>query len=141
MVDEGTNISEFESFTLEDAGGEKAPPKEAPKEEASQPSEPPDSSSEAAPPPMEKKESAPEPQESDSKGGKLETSLDREPNASPAARALALEWGVPLKAVKGTGPGGRITKSDIEKYNLTGGPAPGPTAAAAGPTYTDVPAS
>src|SRR5271155_194501 len=137
MVDEGTDISEFESFTLGDAGGEKAPPKEAPKEEASQSSEPPA----AAPPPMEKKESVPEPQESDSKGGRLETSLDREPSASPAAKALALERGVPLKAVKGTGPGGRITKSDIEKYKPAGGAAPGATAAAAGPTYTDVPAS
>jgi pyruvate dehydrogenase E2 component (dihydrolipoamide acetyltransferase) len=141
MVDEGTNVSEFDSFTLEDAGGEKAPPKEAPKEEASQPSEPRDSSSGTAPPPMEKKESAPEPQESDSKEGRLETSLDREPNASPAAKALALERGVPLKAVKGTGPGGRITKSDIEKYKPASGAAPGAAAAAAGPTYTDVPAS
>jgi pyruvate dehydrogenase E2 component (dihydrolipoamide acetyltransferase) len=141
MVDEGTNISEFESFTLEDAGGEKASAKEAPKEEASQSSEPPDSSSGTSPAPMEKKESAPEPQESDSKGGRLETSLDREPNASPAAKVLALERGVPLKAVKGTGPGGRIMKSDIEKYKSAGGAAPGATAAAAGPTYTDVPAS
>jgi pyruvate dehydrogenase E2 component (dihydrolipoamide acetyltransferase) len=141
MVDEGTNVSEFESFTLEDAGGEKAPPKEAAKEEASQSSEPRDSSSGAAPPPMEKKESVPEPQESDSKGGRLEPSLDREPNVSPAAKTLALERGVPLKAVKGTGPGGRITKSDIEKYKPAGGGAPGATAAAAGPTYTDVPAS
>jgi pyruvate dehydrogenase E2 component (dihydrolipoamide acetyltransferase) len=139
MVDEGTDISEFEPFTLEDAGGEKAPPKEASKEAASQSSEPPDSSSGTAPPPTEKKESAPEPQESDSKGGRLETSLDREPNASPSAKALALEKGVPLKAIKGTGPGGRITKSDVEKYKPAGGAAPGATAA--GPTYTDVPAS
>jgi pyruvate dehydrogenase E2 component (dihydrolipoamide acetyltransferase) len=139
MVDEGTDISEFEPFTLEDAGGEKSPPKEASKEAASQSSEPPDSSSGTAPPPTEKKESAPEPQESDSKGGRLETSLDREPNASPSAKALALEKGVPLKAIKGTGPGGRITKSDVEKYKPAGGAAPGATAA--GPTYTDVPAS
>jgi pyruvate dehydrogenase E2 component (dihydrolipoamide acetyltransferase) len=139
MVDEGTDISEFEPFTLEDAGGEKAPPKEASKEAASQSSEPPDSSSGTAPPPTEEKESAPEPQESDSKGGRLETSLDREPNASPSAKALALEKGVPLKAIKGTGPGGRITKSDVEKYKPAGGAAPGATAA--GPTYTDVPAS
>ena len=136
MVDEGTDISEFEPFTLEDAGGEKAPPKEASKEAASQSSEPPDSSSGTAPPPTVKKESAPEPQESDSKGGRLETSLDREPNVSPSAKALALEKGVPLKAIKGTGPGGRITKSDVEKYKPAGG-----AATAAGPTYTDVPAS
>jgi pyruvate dehydrogenase E2 component (dihydrolipoamide acetyltransferase) len=143
MVDEGTDVSDFESFTLEDAGGEKAAPKEAPKDEASPPSEPPDSSSATAPPPVEMKESAPEPQESDSKGGRLEPSLDREPNASPAAKMLALEKGVPLKAIKGTGPGGRITKSDIEKYKPAGGAAaaPGAVATAAGPTYTDVPAS
>ena len=139
MVEEGTNVSEFESFTLEDAGGEKAPPKEAPKEEAAQSSEAPDSGSGTAPPAKEKKESAPEAQESDSKGGRLETSLDREPNAGPAAKALALEKGVPLKSIKGTGPGGRITKADVEKYTSSG--AATPAAAAAGSTYTDVPAS
>ena len=90
---------------------------------------------------MEKKESAPEAQESDTKGGRLETSLDREPNASPSAKVLALEKGVPLKSIKGTGPGGRITKADIEKYKPSGGATPGAAATAAGPTYTDVPAS
>jgi pyruvate dehydrogenase E2 component (dihydrolipoamide acetyltransferase) len=139
MVEEGTDVSAFESFTLDDAGGEKAPPKEAPKEEAAQSSEPQDSGSGTAPPPKEEKESAPESQESDSKGGRLETSLNREPNVSPAAKALALEKGVPLKSLKGTGPGGRITKSDVEKSKPSGGAAA--TAATAGPTYTDVPAS
>jgi pyruvate dehydrogenase E2 component (dihydrolipoamide acetyltransferase) len=139
MVEEGTDVSAFESFTLDDAGGEKAPPKEAPKEEAAQSSEPQDSGSGTAPPPKEEKESAPESQESDSKGGRLETSLNREPNVSPAAKALALEKGVPLKSIKGTGPGGRITKSDVEKSKPSGGAAA--TAATAGPTYTDVPAS
>ena len=139
MVEEGTDVSEFGSFTLDDAGGEKAPPTEAPKEEAAQSSEPPDSGSGTAPPAKEGKESAPEPQESDSKGGRLETSLDREPNASPSAKALALEKGVPLKSIKGTGPGRRITKGDIEKYKPSGGAAP--AGAGAGPVYTDVPAS
>jgi pyruvate dehydrogenase E2 component (dihydrolipoamide acetyltransferase) len=141
MVEEGTNISEFESFTLDDAGGEKAPPKEAPKEEAAEASETPASGSGTAPATKEMKESAPEPQESDSKGGRLETSLDREPNASPSAKALALEKGVPLKSIKGTGPGGRITKSDVEKYKPSGGAASATGAIAAGPTYTDLPAS
>jgi len=139
MVEEGTDVSEFESFSLEDAGGDKASPKEAPKEEAAESSEPPDSGSETAPPSKEKKESAPESQESDSEGGKLETSLDRQPNASPSAKVLALEKGVPLKSIKGTGPGGRITKSDIEKYKPSSGAAPAPAGAA--PTYEDVPAS
>ncbi|KIX04081.1 pyruvate dehydrogenase complex dihydrolipoamide acetyltransferase [Rhinocladiella mackenziei CBS 650.93] len=138
MVDEGTDISGFESFTLEDAGGEKAPPKEQPKEEAAEATEKADSGAGTAPP-SDVKPSAPKAVESDSTGGKLETALDREPSISPAARKAALEKGVPLKALKGTGPGGRITLADVEKYKPAAG---GATAAAAGgPTYEDIPAS
>lgn len=136
MVEEGTDISSFDSFTLDDAGGEKEAPKDAPKEEASQSSEPPDTGSSTAPPSTE--ESTPQASESDSTGGKLQTSLDRQPNASPSAKALALEKGVPLGAIKGTGPAGRITKADIEKYKPSGGAAP---SSAAGPSYEDIPAS
>ncbi len=138
MVEEGADISAFDSFTLEDAGGEKAPPKEAPKEEAAESSEPPESGSKTSPPKGDEKESTPEPQESESTGGRLEPSLNREPNASPAAKALALEHGVPIKQVKGTGPGGRITKQDVEKFQPSSSAAP---AAAAGPSYEDIPAS
>ena len=136
MVEEGTDVSEFESFTVEDAGGEKAPPKEAPKEEASEATEAPDSGSGTAPP-SDQKESAPQAVESDSTGDKLQSSLDREPNAGPAVKKAALDKGVPLKSIKGTGPGGRITLQDIEKYK----PAAGGGAAAAGPTYEDIPAT
>ena len=150
MIEEGGDVSAFESFTLEDAGEEKAPPKDAPKEEASESSEPPDSGSETSPSEIAKRKSEsksapksqePEP-ESESTGGKLQTSLDREPNASPLAKALALERGVPIKEIKGTGPNGRITKQDIEKYKPAASSAPvsGATAAA-GPSYEDIPAS
>ncbi|KAK1089796.1 pyruvate dehydrogenase complex dihydrolipoamide acetyltransferase component (E2), partial [Friedmanniomyces endolithicus] len=63
MVEEGEDVSAFESFTLDDAGGEKEPPKEQPKEEASEATETPDSGSPTAPPggAKESKESAPEP--------------------------------------------------------------------------------
>ena len=131
MVEEGEDVSAFESFTLDDAGGEKSPPKEAPKEEASQSSEPPKNGSDTAPP----EPSAPESKESESTGERLQPSLDREPAASPAAKKLALEKGVPIGQIKGTGPGGRITKQDIEKFKPAGG---APTAGAA---YEDVPAS
>ena len=143
LVEEGEDISAFESFTLEDAGGEKAPPKEAPKEEASQSSEPADSGSKTAPQASESKskpEPAPEPEDSESTGGRLQTALEREPSASPAAKALALERGVPIKKVKGTGPGGRVTKADIEKYKPEAAAA-GTSAAASGPAYEDIPAS
>lgn len=138
MVEEGSDVSAFESFTLDDAGGEKAPPKEAPKEEASQSSEPPKTGSDTAPPPKE--EPKPVAQESESTGARLQTSLDREPNASPAAKALALEKGVPLKAVKGSGPGGRIVKGDIEKYQTPASASPA-APSAGGPTYEDIPAT
>lgn len=149
MIEEGGDASAFESFTLEDAGGEKEPPKEAPKEEASLSSEPPSSGSQTSPSTLEKgdlkgeskSESAAEPEESESRGGKLQTSLDREPLASPLAKALALERGVPIKEVKGTGPNGRITKQDIEKYKPSSTAGPASASAAAAPSYEDIPAS
>lgn len=138
MVEEGAEIASFDSFTLEDAGGEKESPKEAPKEEASMSSEPPDSGSSTAPP--RKEEAASQAQELDLPEGRLQPSLDREPNASPAAKALALEKGVPLGSIKGTGPAGRITRADIEKYQPSGASAAS-SAAQTGPTYEDIPAS
>ena len=139
MVEEGEDISAFESFTLEDAGGEKAPPKDKPKEEAAEASEPPETGSGTAPPKAEApKSQEPEPETS---GGRLETSLDREPAVSPLAKKLALERGVPINKIKGTGQGGRVTKEDIEKYQPTGGAATPAVAAAGKPTYEDIPAS
>lgn len=133
MVEEGEDVSAFESFTLEDAGGDKSPPSEAPKQDES-----PDSGSPTTPPRGEaSKEPTPEAQESDSTGDKLEAVIDREPNVSYAAKKLALEKGVPLKSIKGTGPGGRVTTKDVEGYKVPAGTSAAPAAAA----YEDVPAS
>lgn len=144
MIEEGADFAPFDSFTLEDAGGEKESPKQPPKEEASQSSEPAESGSKTSPSTLDKSDSkseeAPKSQESDSSGGRLQTSLEREPNASPLAKALALERGVPIKEVKGSGPNGRVTKQDIEKYKSTAGAAPGQSASS-GPAYEDIPAS
>ncbi|KAI9819320.1 MAG: pyruvate dehydrogenase complex dihydrolipoamide acetyltransferase component (E2) [Thelocarpon impressellum] len=138
MVEEGEDIAPFESFTLEDAGGEKAAPA-PPKEEASESSEPPASSSGTAPP-AAKEESKPTATESESTGARLQTSLEREPAISPRAKVLALERGVPIKEVKGTGPNGRVTEADIEKYKPAGGAAPAGSSTG-GPAYVDSPAS
>ena len=51
--------------------------------------------------------------------------------ASPVARKMASERKIDLKTVAGTGPGGRITKSDIESY--APGAAPVASAAPAAP--------
>jgi pyruvate dehydrogenase E2 component (dihydrolipoamide acetyltransferase) len=62
--------------------------------------------------------------------------------ASPIAKKLALEQGIPLSKVKGSGPGGRIIKSDIESYKPSA--AGGVSASApstSGPAYTDIPLS
>src|SRR5919204_2026382 len=37
------------------------------------------------------------------------------PNATPVARRTAVELGVSLHGVAGTGPGGRITREDVER--------------------------
>ncbi|KAJ5641817.1 Dihydrolipoyllysine-residue acetyltransferase component of pyruvate dehydrogenase complex [Penicillium lividum] len=121
LVEEGADVSAFESFSLEDAGGDKPAPAAEKKEEPkkSEPSAPAPSSEPAA-------------IEPETSGEKLQPSLDREPSISPAAKALALEKGVPIKSLKGTGRGGVITKEDVEKYT--------PSVSAA-PTYEDVPVS
>ncbi|RPB11804.1 pyruvate dehydrogenase [Morchella conica CCBAS932] len=124
LVEEGEDIGAFADFTVESAGGEsKAPP--PPKEETSETSEPP------KPAPTSVKSEEPT-----SSGGKLETVLDREGRIaiSPVAKKLALEKGIALKDIKGTGEGGRITKADVEKAKPSN-----VSAAPSGASSTDVP--
>ena len=52
--------------------------------------------------------------------------------ASPIARKLAEEKGIDLVTVPGTGPGGRITKSDVENFT----PSPGFAASGGRPSVT-----
>jgi pyruvate dehydrogenase E2 component (dihydrolipoamide acetyltransferase) len=62
--------------------------------------------------------------------------------ASPLAKRLAEAQGIDLSTIKGSGPGGRIVKADVE--NVSGGAAAAPslsTAAAVAPTPVAVAAS
>jgi pyruvate dehydrogenase E2 component (dihydrolipoamide acetyltransferase) len=65
--------------------------------------------------------------------------------ASPIARKIAQEKGINLALVKGSGPGGRITRADVEGYTpAAAAPAAAPQAAAAAPavapaTYGELP--
>ncbi|AYM57133.1 pyruvate dehydrogenase complex dihydrolipoamide acetyltransferase [Agrobacterium fabrum] len=52
--------------------------------------------------------------------------------ASPLARRLAKEAGLDLSAVSGSGPHGRIVKTDVEKAAASGGAKAAPAAASAG---------
>ncbi len=59
--------------------------------------------------------------------------------ASPLARAMAREAGLDLRAIPGTGEGGRIIKRDIEAH-LQQAPAPASAPSVTpSPTYTEVP--
>ena len=60
--------------------------------------------------------------------------------ASPVARRLAEELGIDLSQVAGTGPGGRITKSDITEFDPGEAPPP-PAAPAPPPASTAAPAA
>lgn len=135
MVEDAGDVAAFEEFTVEDAGGDKAAA--APKQEEKSEDSAAGAKEEAKD--ASKEESKPVAQESQSTGEKLQPSLDREPGVSPAAKKLALEKGVPINQLKGTGPGGRVTKQDVEKFK---GAAPAPAAAgapgAAAPTYEDI---
>lgn len=132
-MEEGTDIAAFDKFTLEDAGGDakSAQPKEEKSESQSAPSSSSSSSSSTA---QSSTESSAEPQQYSSQG-KLETALDREPNAAPAAKRLARENGIALDGVKGTGKGGKITEEDVKKALST------PAAAAPAATFEDIPVS
>ncbi len=50
--------------------------------------------------------------------------------ASPVARKMAADKGIDLNQVKGTGPGGRVVKADVEGYT----PSAAPSAAASAPS-------
>ncbi|PKS05968.1 hypothetical protein jhhlp_007801 [Lomentospora prolificans] len=127
LVEEGTDISAFENFTLKDAGGDAAPASSPKKEEAEQPK----------PEPTEESSSEPSPGDElvTSSGGRLETALDREPNIAPAAKRLAREKGISIEGIKGTGKGGKIVEEDIKKAASSGATS----AAAPGAAYEDIP--
>ncbi|CAK7240426.1 MAG: pyruvate dehydrogenase complex dihydrolipoamide acetyltransferase component (E2) [Sporothrix thermara] len=132
LVEEGGDVSAFEGFTLADAGGDAAAPaKEEKKEEKK----------EGAPAPTAAPtQSAPAEEESSSSPGRLQTALDREPNIGVAAKRLAIEKGVKLAGLQGSGPGGKITVADVEKAVSSGSSAPS-SGAAAGAAYEDIPLS
>jgi pyruvate dehydrogenase E2 component (dihydrolipoamide acetyltransferase) len=65
---------------------------------------------EAAPPEPQPSGPAPAPAGDSGDGAGM-----RRPNATPVARRIAVERGVSLHGIAGTGPGGRITAEDVEQ--------------------------
>lgn len=62
-----------------------------------------------------------------------ESSADGPLKASPVVRSLARQHGIDLSTIKGTGPGGRIIRADVEGLIPAGGGAPAPAAPAPAP--------
>lgn len=96
------------------------PPKSEPKQEPSKSGSTPSSSS-SAPPPKASSESS------------------RAPIfATPAAKRIALEKGIPLSSIKGSGPNGRILESDLASYTKSSSSSTGSASAS---SFSDVPVS
>src|SRR3954464_12245185 len=91
------------------AAAKKKEPETAPPQEDAKPQS---TEKKAAPPPK----SAP--------AAAKEGSGDARVKASPIARRLAAEHGIDLSAVKGTGPDGRVTESDVRAAAKSKGTAP-----------------
>ncbi|KAF2213271.1 hypothetical protein CERZMDRAFT_111595 [Cercospora zeae-maydis SCOH1-5] len=140
MIEEGGDVSAFEGFSIEDAGGEKSASesKKQGGQEAADASEPPNTEGSGTAPPAPKQE-APKAVESESTGEKLQPSIERSV-IGPALAKLALEKGVSLKDIKGSGPGGKITRKDVENAKPSAA-APAVAGAGAAPTFEDIEAS
>lgn len=130
-VEEEADVAAFENFTAADADDTSAP---APAQ-AETPEEP----KKAAP-------STPTPSASSASSAASTSTTDRI-LASPLAKTIALEKGVSLKNIKGTGPKGRITAKDVEAAaasapaasTTTASKTSTPAPAASSPAFVDIP--
>lgn len=127
-VEEKGDVSAFEGFTAADAGGAEAP-KEAPKEESKE-----------EPAKGEASSSAPAPSSSSSSSSSSSAPTNRI-FASPLAKTIALDKGISLKNIKGSGPNGRIVAKDVENYKPEAAAPAAVAAAPASATFTDTPIS
>lgn len=61
--------------------------------------------------------------------------------ASPIAKKIALERGIPLAQIKGTGPMGRVVREDVERYKPSSTASQVPSSSPQLPDYVDTPVS
>lgn len=144
MAEEGDDLSGAADFASESSTPE--PPKEESKKEASEAKTSPTSPALIAASEAPKSTSPSGTADSAATGEKKkELNKGERIFASPIAKKIALEQGIPLAKVKGTGPDGRITREDVEKYKpgstAASAPASQATSTPAGPEYTDIPVS
>ncbi|CAL1695381.1 unnamed protein product [Somion occarium] len=116
LAEEGDDLSQAEKLAAEPTAEKPRPPPEKKPEE----------------PPKPKEEAKPEPTKAPVKEeAKPELAEGARIFASPIAKKIALERGIPLAKIKGSGPEGRIIREDVEKYQPpAAAPAPAPPPAA-----------
>jgi 2-oxoisovalerate dehydrogenase E2 component (dihydrolipoyl transacylase) len=116
--------SEIMVFQVEGTGNisaaqpQEASPKLAPEPAKPAPSKATTAPTKSAPPAAEKKPAA---AQGALRPGFATRTPGEKPIASPAVRRRAWEAGVELQFVPGTGPGGRISQSDLDAYIASGG--------------------
>jgi pyruvate dehydrogenase E2 component (dihydrolipoamide acetyltransferase) len=144
-VEEGGKVEVGEKIAFIGGEGEAAPKKEekkaeAPKDEKKAPPKKKEETETEKPAPAEEKEPETAPPQEDKKPAEKKAAPPAKPEpkpgeersgearvkASPLARRLAAEQGVDLSKVKGTGPDGRVTESDVRAASKSKGAAPQP---------------
>jgi pyruvate dehydrogenase E2 component (dihydrolipoamide acetyltransferase) len=132
LAEEGDDLSGADDFAVQQSSqSEKAAPEPAPEPPKAPKSEP-------EPPKEAQVESKSEAKPELAKGDRI--------FASPLAKKIALERGIPLGQIKGSGPNGRIVREDVDKYTP---PSPAATpskdtpapASAPSDDYVDTPVS
>jgi len=140
-VEEGGKVKVGDKIGFIGGEGEEAPKKEeAPKEEE-KPKEPKAEEKKEKKPQAETKKPVPaEKKEKEAAPvAKIDNGGEARIKASPVARRVAAELGVDLASVKGTGPDGRVTETDVRAAAKTKGPAPAQkTPAAAKPSAPSI---
>nr|ODN91714.1 pyruvate dehydrogenase complex dihydrolipoamide acetyltransferase [Cryptococcus depauperatus CBS 7841] len=147
--EEGDDLSGADALAAETSSEDQAAQKEgAPKEQNSKESQSSGSATTSAvgSPADQSKYGSGDAQTSPAKAPEHPTQGDRPKFfASPLARKIALEKGIPLGEIKGTGPQGRIVKADVEKFKSgtasASAPAVGEPAGVSPADYEDIPTS
>jgi pyruvate dehydrogenase E2 component (dihydrolipoamide acetyltransferase) len=136
-VQEGGKVEVGEKIAFIGGEGETAP-KEEKKEEKKPATKKKEQEETEKPAPAEKKEpeTAPPQESKETKAAekkpapRTESAGEARVKASPIARRLAAEQGIDLSTVKGTGPDGRVTESDVRAMSKSKGSAPQPKSSA-----------
>ncbi|ODQ67112.1 dihydrolipoamide acetyltransferase component of pyruvate dehydrogenase complex [Nadsonia fulvescens var. elongata DSM 6958] len=128
FVENSEDVAAFADFVLEDSSAAAPAPAAEAKDE----------------PAVAESTEAPKVSAPTSEAKKSDSATTGRINASPLAKQIALEKGIPLKDVKGSGPNGRIIKRDLDSYKAPAAAAPAAASgkAAAQPAsadYEDIP--